>query len=663
MNNATNALWPVRGWAWRKLALLTCGAALVLPLDTAPASAQTGEGLLEEVVVTATRIPTRIEDVGSSVSVITREEIEQRQFKTVTEALRTVPGVHMVQTGPRGQVSSVFTRGANSNQTLVLLNGRRFMDPGTPAGAFNFAHLNTANVERIEVVRGPQSALFGSDAIAGVINIVTRDPIDEGVAGTITSEVGSFGTFEGSANVTGRQGRIGFDATLSGLTTAGDTVTPERFRPEGAPVEDNAARNVLGNARLDYDIADNLTFSAFGQVLDAHAELDTAPEDPNSVEDTRQYFTSAELAGEFMGGRYRPTLTFAYSEFERENRDDPDAFSPTFVDTRNQGDRIQIELQNEYDIHPDHTLIFGGEVQEESFEATGIADFGGGFVQTPDSSARVNAGAVYLQDVFHLTERLSGTVGVRYDAPEDFDNRATWHIAPSYAIPETGTRLKASVGTGFKVPALFERFGFTPTSFGTAFRGNPDLDAEKSFGFDVGFEQSVFQERVSFGSTFFYSDVEDAVVTEFDQNFNSTTVNNVDLDIYGFENFVSLRPVESLTLTGNYTFTRADDSDTGLQLIRRPKHKVSADAVWQFTERTNVALGMVAVAGMKDIGRFGGRVDLPSYAVFRAAGSYAVTEAIAFTARVENLFDRDFETADGFKAPGLEGFVGARLTF
>lgn len=650
-----------RGGNGRSRTWAVPGLSCLALLAAAPAGAQT---TAKEVVVTATRVPTRIESVGSSVSVIDRGEIERNQFETVTEALNTVPGLRMVQQGPRGTKTSVFMRGSNSNQTLVLLNGQRISNPSTPAGAFNFADFRTDNVERIEVVRGPQSSLFGSDAIGGVINIITRKPGEEGVRGSVRGEVGTFETLNGGVNLNGRRGAVGFDVNLSGITSEGDTVTPERYRPAGVSAEDDGYRNLTGSARVGVDLNEQLALTMFGQIMDSQAELDTAPEDPNAEEDTHKFFGSAELAGEFWQGRYRPSLTFSYSDFRRDDSNKADAVDPlaTIQDTRNEGDRIGLTLENEIDVHPDHTLVVGGEVFDETFESAGFSNFAG-FVQRQRSDGSATVGALFVQDIFQITDRLSGTAGVRHDETEDFGGETTWHVAPSYRIPVTGTRLKASVGTGFKTPSLFERFGFNPTNIGTAFRGNPDLDAETSFGWEAGFEQNVLAQRVRFGATYFRLDIEDGVTTVFDNAFNSTTVNNVDIETRGVEGFLAIRPVEDIDLRADYTYLLAENADTDLTLVRRPKHKLTVDATWRATEAATVSLGVLALADIKDIGLNGGRVDLDDYAVVRAAGSYRLNERVELTARVENLLDREYEIADGFKGPGLEALAGARVRF
>jgi len=650
-----------KGVARGRVAAPTTGMAIAL-LAVGWETAAIAQDRVEEVVVTATRAPTRVEDIGSSVTVVDRQDIEEKQYRTVTQALETVPGLRMVQQGPRGTNTSIFMRGANSNQTLVLLDGQRISNPSTPTGAFNFANLTTDNVERIEVVRGPQSSLFGSDAIAGVVNIITRRPEREGVHGSVTGEIGTLGTFDGALNLNGRRDRFSFDATLSGVTSDGDNITPGRFRPQGAADEDDGHRNLKGALRLGYDISDSLDLSLYGEIIDSNVELDDNPDDPNSEEDVRRYFGSAELAGRFWGGRYRPSLTVSFTDFTRDNENPADPLSATVIDTRNEGDRASITFENEIDVHPDHTLIVGGEAFEESFESSGQSDFSG-FIINQRSEANQTTAAAFVQDVFHLTERLSGTAGVRFDKPDDFDGEVTWHVAPSYRVPVTGTRLKGSVGTGFKTPSLFERFGFNPTNVGTAFRGNPDLKAEESFGWEVGFEQPLFDDRVEFGATYFQNDIDDGVTTVFDASFNSTTSNNVDIETRGVESFLVLRPIEAVTLRGDYTFLIAENEDTDVQLVRRPRHKASVDATWRATPKLTLTGGVQVLADIKDIGLQGGNVELDDYAVAHVAASYQLTERVALTGRIENLTDNDFEVADGFQAPGLEAFVGSRVTF
>jgi len=636
--------------------------ALIVALG-ASATAATAQESLEKIVVTPARTPTPIERLGTSVSVIDRQTIEDRQYRTVGEALRQVPGLRMAQQGPRGTATSVFLRGANPEQTLVLLDGQRIADPSTPAGAFDFGGLTTENVERIEVVRGPQSALYGSGALAGVINIITRAGEEDGVRGDIRLEGGTRATVDGGASVRGRAGAVSFAGTLSGASTDGDTVTPARLRPQGAGSEDDGHRQVKGTARVGIDVSERLDLSLYGEIADSRTELDTSPEDPDSAGETRRYVTNAQLSGSFWDGRYRPELSLRYSEFTRDNTNQPDALGATETDTRNEGSRAALSFENELDVHPDHTLVFGGSLREERFEASGFQDFGG-FRREPQGDADTTSGAVFVNDIVQLTARLSGTVGARFDAPEDFDGQATWHLAPSYTIAETGTRLTASVGTGFKTPSLFQRFGDVPNNLGTAFSGNPNLDAEESFSWEIGVEQTLLDERVRGGVTFFRADVDDGVVTQFDPQGNATTVNNEDLDLQGVESFLAVTPIPSLTARLDHTYLDAEEEDTGQRLVRRPRHKVTLSGRWQPTTRWTVTGRVRALAGGKDIAFATGQpVDLDDHVVVRAAARYRLSERMALTARVENLTDSDHERVDGFKAPGVEAFAGTRVSF
>jgi vitamin B12 transporter len=645
-----------------------CVGAASLAVLVPNATAANAQGA-DEVVVTATRVATPIEQVGSSVTVIDRQQIDERQYRSVVDALESVPGLRIVQQGTRGTIASVFMRGTNSNQTLVLLNGKRISDPSSPTGAFNFAHIQLENVERIEVVRGPQSSLYGSDAIGGVINVITRKGEGDAFSGRALVEVGTLETLNAQAGANGRQAGFGYDLSLSAYETEGDTVTPARLRPAGVAEENDGYRNVTGSARFDMALTDHISLDLFGQAVDTESELDLAPEDPDSQEETRQYFASADLSGEFFDGVFRPILSLSYSEYTRDDSNRPDSRSLTFQDTKQEGDRIYAGLRNEIDVDENNTLIVGGEFYDEGFESSGFTRFvffGLTTVirQASDASAYTAAG--YVQDQFTYGN-LSGTAGVRVDSPEDFDEEVTWHFAPSYRVPSWGTRFKGSIGTGFKTPSLFERFGFNPTEspFGnTVYRGNPDLDPEESFGWEVGFEQELLDGRVSFGSTYFQSDVENAVVTVFDASFNSTTSNNTDLDIYGIESFVEGAVNEALSLRADHTFLRAEDESTGLQVVRRPKHKLSVDARLRIAANARLTGGVVLLSGINDIDfTTGGTTGLPGYAIFRMAGELDINERFSVTARVENLTDRDYEIANGFKGPGLEAFLGGRFTF
>ncbi|MEX0923643.1 MAG: TonB-dependent receptor [Rhodovibrionaceae bacterium] len=631
--------------------------------DPAAAASQEDTLNLGPIVVTPTRSERPLQGTPGTTTVITRAEIEKKQYRDLSEALHEVPGLRSVSLGAAGSQSSVFLRGMNSNHVLVLQDGVKIVaDPSTPNGAFNFAHIPLDNVERIEVLRGPLAALYGSQAMGGVINIITRKGAGKPSA-SILAEYGSNDSFRGQATASGSVGDLGFSVTAGVFDTDGDDITPSRYRPAGDDSEDDGYTRFNASARLDVALSEQLDFAVFGEIVDTEKALDTSANDPDSREETTTINSYASLVGHFFDGRYRPSFTVSYSRSERDDFDDPDSLDgifPTRVRTERVGEVYSAALQNDLDIDDRNTLTLGFEYFHETLDSSGYSDFGGGFVITNMTDVNQDRGSIYLQDTFTY-EGLTVVGGARWDIVEAYPDQVTWNVSPSYSFAETATTIRGSIGTGFKIPSLFERFGFQPNSFGNFFMGNPDLDPERSFGFEAGFEQRLFEDRVTFGATYFESDVKDSIQTVFDAAFNSTTVNNVDLDIHGVETFVTVNPLDWASLTASYTFTDAEDESTGEQALRRPRHKIAADVSFDVTERGQLSFGVVHLSGIRDVGFNGGMVDLDDYTVVRAAASYEVYEGVEIFSRVENLFDERYETADGFQGPGLEAFLGVRF--
>ncbi|MEE8333063.1 MAG: TonB-dependent receptor, partial [Alphaproteobacteria bacterium] len=400
-----------------------------------------------EVVVTATRLPTDIEQVGSSVTIITAADIERRQQRTIVDVLRAVPGLRVVQLGPVGQQTSVFARGANSNQTLVLIDGLEAGDPSAPNGAFNFAHLVPENIERIEIVRGPQSTLYGSDAIGSVINIITKR--GEGAPSfSARMEGGGHATFNPSVSASGKVGRVGFSATTSFYKTDGESITAARVRPAGVGAEEDGYENFTASARLDADVTDRIESSLIGRFLRADSDTDPTAEDPNARIIERQYFLRWQTGGRFFDDRWEPRIAFNLTRYRRFPSNDPDGLSVTVRRAENTGEKLKAELQNDVHISEDTTLTLGGEAETEALRQTTNTDFGG-FIITGNSDVNVDNHALFIQDRFTLFKRLSGTLGLRRDEHQTFGGKTTGRATLVYRHAETGSRVKASYGTGF----------------------------------------------------------------------------------------------------------------------------------------------------------------------------------------------------------------------
>jgi len=628
-----------------------------------PTSAQE----MDDLVVTATRLATPRGELASSVSVITAADIQRRQFRSVSQALRSVPGLHVVQTGGAGQQTSVFMRGANSNHTLVLIDGVEATDPSSPAGAVDFSNLWLDNIERIEIVRGPQSTLYGSDAIGGVIHITTRR--GEGkLHGAGKLEGGSDSTFNQQASTAGSTDRVNYSFGLTHVDTDGDSVTPARLR-NGVAAEDDNYENWTTSARLGLAVSDTLEVTLIGRYIDSETDLDPelemsgfgTTEDRDARLDQTEYLLRGEAKTQLLDGLWEATLSTSYSDFDRKNRNDRQLPAETLTRTKFDGDKLKFELKNDFYPVDAHILTLGLETEKENMDSGGFSDFGGFFVgEETDADARNSA--AYAQDQFSYGERIFATIGMRYDDHDDFGSELTYRIAPVYVHRETDTRFKASVGTGFKAPTLFQTDGFTPNNFGSFYRGNPDLDPEKSFGWEIGVEQTLWGERLSFGVTWFKSDIDDLMQVVFDPSFNSTYENIDAAESQGAETFIRVQPLESLAVQLDYTYTDAEDDDTGERLLRRPKHKLDVDVEFRPLSRASINLAVNYVSDYKDISRESSAIiDGDDYVVLDVAADYWLNKQWRLFGRVENATDEHYEPADGFQAPDRGLFAGAEL--
>ncbi|MGW8309903.1 MAG: TonB-dependent receptor plug domain-containing protein [Thiogranum sp.] len=614
------------------------------------------------IVVTATRIATPESEVGSSVTVISAEEIRRRQYKTVAEALRMVPGLDVVQAGGPGQQTSVFIRGASSSHTLVLMDGINIADPSNPIGAVDFSSLLLDNVERIEVVRGPQSTLYGANAIGGVINIITRKGEGRPRA-TLSLQGGNHTSYYQQLAVLGSQDRVDYSVSGTHLKTHASSVTPEALR-NGLPSEADHYRNSTLSARLGLAATETLDFSLLGRYINDKQQIDPEVgfgtiEDPNSELKNREYFLRGESRAALLDGRWDASAAVSYTDYNRRNNNPRSDPSETLQHTRFQGDTLEFSLDNDVYLNEAHTLTLGGGTKKESMNNDGFSDFGG-FVISELSRASERTNYAYAQDQFSFAKRVFGTAGLRLDDRDDFGTELTYRVTGVYRYQPTATRFTGSLGTGFRAPSLFELFGFTPNNFGSAYRGNPDLEPEKNVAWELGVEQALATDRVKVGATYFRNDIKNLIETVFDPAFNSTPENINKVHLSGVETFVSTEIGARLSMRIDYTFTDAEVSDNSDRpLLRRPRKKASADINYTPTDKTGLYLGVDYVGKRKDIDRTTAAViDARDYTVFNGALTYQVRPAFRLEARVNNILDANYEPADGFQALGRNYLLG-----
>lgn len=618
---------------------------------------------LEPVVITATKIETPLREVASSVTVITRQEIENKQTNSVEEVLRSVPGLDVVRQGGLGQQTSIFLRGGNSTHTLVLVDGIEINDPSNPGRSFDFASLATDNIERIEIVRGPGSTLYGSDALGGVINIITRKGSGKPRV-SLTAEGGSFATHQEKLSVSGGNDLLNYSMVASFLESDGISAAAARY---GNSEKDGYDRTTVAT-RLGLTPTDNFDIDFILRYVDSEADLDTFAgpygDDPNNTFDSEALYLRAQARLMLLNDIWEQKLGFSLTDYDRENRDETDASHPGDSSLTTYDSRLyKIDWQHNLYLHPTNTLTVGVEYEKEQAQGSSEYVYADPSWNTNDAFEKKSAetNGYYIQDQIKLWQDFITTLGVRVDDHQTFGSRLTYRITSSYLFRPTGTRIKGTYGTAFKAPTLAQLFENS-----TYVLGNPDLTPEKSRGWDIGLEQSLWEDRITLGATYFENHFEDLINTFFSLDSFKYEYENVDeAQTKGIEVTASVRPIEDLTLSASYTYTDTENRATGAQLLRRPHHKYNFNANYRFLNAGNINLDVLYVGEREDLDLYdwSKTTSLGAYTVVNLAVSYEINKHLRLHGRVENLFDEDYEEVNGFGTPGIAGYAGATLTF
>lgn len=612
--------------------LLLAGAAL---LPAFPALAQ--EEGDEDIVVSATGVAQEADESGRAITSFGREEIETRQTVAVSDLLATVPGVSVSRNGPIGGVTTVRIRGAEGDHTLVLIDGVRVNDPSAPAGGYDFAHLLAGAVDRVEVLRGPNSVAWGSQAIGGVVNVTTVQP-REGVQGRANAEYGSFETFGANAALSGGNeivsgGITGGYFTSGGISAAANGSEPDGYRQYGA------------TGRLRIDPLDGLWFDFRGYYTDGRTEYDSdfPPPTFSIVGDSGHYSTARQLNGyagvnvELLGGRFRNRVSFSTSDIDREDFDPAAGSAPIFV---GYGHSERWEYQGDFKVADQFRAVIGAEQEDSRFNE-------GGAVSRQDITS------FYGEAIVTPVEQVTLTVGVRNDDHSGFGNHTTFGTSAAVR-PLDGTVLRASYGEGFKAPTLYQRFG--PFGLGT-----PNLLPEEAESWEVGAEQRLAA-GVTIAGTWFHRDVTNQI--DFDlgtfsyQNIARTRSEGVEFELVA-------QPVEGLSLRGAFTHlkpeNRSPGANLGKDLARRPRDSGSLSADYKFGFGLNLGATLLVVGESFD--NPANTVRLDGYALVGLRAEMPVSDQFSLYARVDNLFDEDYQTVANYGTMGRAAYAGVRLRF
>lgn len=585
------------------------------------------------IVVTANRIEQDAKTVGQAITVIDRALIETRQTVAIADLLATTPGVSAIRNGGFGGISSVFIRGASSDQTLVLIDGVRVNDPASPSGAYDFGNLQTTNIDRIEVLRGANSVIWGSQAMGGIVNIVTL-PTTDRITVQARAEYGDNDTANLSGNVGFRAGPV--KASLGGgyFSTAGISAQANNSERDGADRQQ-------ANGRVEIALTDNFGLDFRGYYARIYAELDGF----NPTSTTRQINGYAGASGKLFDEALTLRGAYSVSDIRRDS-------TSSFGDSRFEGRSERAELTGDARLSSAIRLVFGAESEWSRAQSS----FSGG-------AQRTRLASVYGQLLIEPVAGLNIAGGVRRDDHRTFGGETTFGGNAAFSFG--GTTLRASYAEGFKAPALDQLF---------ASYGNTALTPERARSVDVGIEQRLLGDRLVARLTAFDRKTRDQIVffsCSTNPNplctgrgtFGAYYLNVARATADGIEFELLAKPVDTLTFSANYTHLRSINRtapNADKDLPRRPRDTANASLDWG---QGGYALGATVSLVGDSFDNASNARRLDSFVVAGLRGSIRIIERVTLFGRVENLFDAQYQVAAGFNSLGRNAHVGLRAAF
>lgn len=612
-----------------------------------------------QVVYSAANQETLLNETGSSVTVITAEELERRKVRDVAEALRNVPGVDVASQGGPGQTAAVFMRGAASERTLLMVNGVEINDAISPGRGADLSKLTVDNVDRIEIVRGPQSSVYGSGAMGGVINIITRRAAR---AWKESLEVagGKYSTWFGKLSLAGMLGDLSASLGASILNTDGFSAA-RRTLPSAEPLPDmnpNGDKNRTLDAGLEYQAWENLALSWSGRYIYNESELDNYAGDYGDSTDYtsgyNQWISRLDAAWDLLERQWRQKFSVGWNQSDRTT-DNLTGYPPARVCSAYHARNLLLDWRHQF-----KQVVLGVNYRREqgSYHDENYLPENPDF---PEHSAHTTG--LYLEDRFHW-EALTVDAGVRWDAHSAYGSSTTYRVTPSYTVAQTQTRLKASYGTAFNAPSLFQLYsGY----------GNTSLQPEESAGWEAGAEQPLWGGTLVVGATYFHTDFRNQIAFVTDPATYASIYENLGkVQTKGWEAFVSSAPLPDLDLRLTYTKLTANDltlaeTDGPQALTRRADYKLALNAAYRF-------LGMRASATITRVGprwdtdfdpvTYAPRaVSLDPYTLINCVVAYELAPQAEIYARVNNLLDADYTETVGYNSPRFAAYAGVKLAW
>ncbi len=609
---------------------------------------------LKNIVVTATRTEIDRRQTGTSLTVITEDDIKKSGKTTIAEVLTGVPGVTVNRTSVFGGETSVYIRGADTGNVLVMIDGVEVNDPSYMNRAFDFSNLMLENIERIEILRGAQSTLYGSDATGGVINIITKKGSGDSRL-SILAEAGSYLTFREALNISGGTEKTYYSFSASHLGTNGISKVSISPDPDRSP-DDDKYKNITISSRLGVNLLKNSSLDFNFRFIDIDAELDDASIDDPNYKSYSKFFSSGAKFKQPIMEWWDHNISLSYINQLRRYRDREDDFDPTTYNEWFEGTNKKAAWQHNFYITRLNTLTCGAEVQEEKASSLYYDDYGTGPAGSYLDEQKVQTFSYYLQNHLKLLDRIFIVLGGRIDDHKEFGYHGSYRGSGSFIMPVTETRLTCNYGTGFKAPSIYQLYD--------ASCGNKNLEPEESRSFDAGFEQKLLDDIISFEAAYFINTYKNML------NFGSASryENIGEASMKGIEGEVSVQPLEYLKIKYVHTYQITENKETGKELYKRPKNQGSLIVNLFLFDRLNINFNADYKGKRKDISYdpityASTEKTLLSYLKFDIFISYDILDNLQIFGRVENIMDKEYQEAYGYEMPGRSFYGGAKAVF
>jgi len=628
----------------------------VIALTASPALAE--EAPDSTIVVTALRSPVEQSAVSATVTVIDEAAIRAQQPIAITDLLVRTPGISLTRNGGFGTATALRIRGADSSQTVMVIDGVRISDPSATGGGYSFSNLLVDDIERVEILRGPQSILWGSDAIGGVVNVLTRRA-EKPLEGSMAVEAGTHSTVNAQAG-------IGGTGALIDWRVAGSTFTTDGISARSNGTEADGYRRVSASGTATFKLAPNLSVDLRGYWADARNDFDGFSGDSAAYGLTKEWTGYAGVNLALFDGRLTNRLAVLQTETDRQNYDPARSIRPLNFDAHGRVRRF--EYQGTLKVAQSVSAVFGAEREEQRMTSASPGDNAVGYTLVPQ---RADTNSVYGEVRITPITGLTLNGGVRHDDQSRFGGNTVLTGGAVYTPNAGRTVLRASYDEGFKAPSLYQLFSLY---------GSGALQPEQAKGWSVGAEQAI-GEAFHATATWFERDTDNLIDFAFCPTTGTVPaacyIPGTTTTRFGYYANIRKAHAKGLELAGqakvgvlfasaNYSWIAAEDRspgsiDLGRQLARVPRHLANVEGGIDLAQ--GLRASVAARYSGKTFDRAGSATVLPAYWLVDLRAAWRLAEGLTFTGRIENVANTRYETASGYGALGRTIYLGLRSRF